>query len=84
MSAHISPQPLAVGEPNPNPNQQTSYATQLTTNQAAQNLTKIQLKQIQYVHGELTIQFTKGERQVFAQEEGLHQAVIIKFSSDTL
>ncbi|KAG5620370.1 hypothetical protein H5410_005588, partial [Solanum commersonii] len=38
----------------------------------------------QYVHGEPTIQFTEGERQVFAKEEGLHQAVIIKFSSDTL
>ncbi|KAG5582925.1 hypothetical protein H5410_053552 [Solanum commersonii] len=30
------------------------------------------------------IQFTKGKRQVFAQEEGLHQAIIIKFSFDTL
>ncbi|KAH0749274.1 hypothetical protein KY290_028506 [Solanum tuberosum] len=84
MSAHISPRPLVVGETNANPNQQTSFATRLTTNQAAQSLTKIQLKQIQYVHGEPMIQFTKGERQVFAQEEGLHQAVIIKFSSDTL
>jgi len=84
MSAHISPRPLVVGEINPNPNQQTSFATRLTTNQDVKNLTKNQLKQIQYVHGEPTIQFTKGERQVFAQEEGLHQAVIIKFSSDTL
>ncbi|KAH0766086.1 hypothetical protein KY285_001957 [Solanum tuberosum] len=84
MSAHISPRPLVVGETNPNPNQQTSFATRLTTNQDVKNLTKNQLKQIQYVHGEPTIQFTKGERQVFAQEEGLHQAVIIKFSSDTL
>ncbi|KAK6778250.1 hypothetical protein RDI58_024968 [Solanum bulbocastanum] len=84
MSAHIYPRPLVVGETNPNPNQQTFFAPQLTTNQDVKNLTKIQLKQIQYVHGEPTIQFIKGERQVFAQEEGLHQAVIIKFSSDTL
>ncbi|KAK4716178.1 hypothetical protein R3W88_014516 [Solanum pinnatisectum] len=84
MFAHISPWTLVVGETNDNLNQQTSFATRLTTNQAAQNLTKIQLKHIQYVHGEPTIQFTKGERQVFTQEEGLHQAVIIKFSSDTL
>ena len=84
MSAHISPRPLVVGETNPNPNQQTSFATRLTTHQAAQNLTIIQLKQIQYAHGKPMIQFTKGERQVFAQKEGLHQAVIIKFSSDTL
>ncbi|KAG5568573.1 hypothetical protein H5410_064411 [Solanum commersonii] len=54
MSVHISPRPLVVGETNPNPNQQTSFAIRLTTNQ------------------------------VFAQEEGLHQAAIIKFLSDTL
>ncbi|KAG5614393.1 hypothetical protein H5410_014217 [Solanum commersonii] len=42
------------------------------------------LKQIQYAHGKPMIQFTKGERQVFTQEEGLHQVVIIKFFSDTL
>ncbi|WMV19584.1 hypothetical protein MTR67_012969, partial [Solanum verrucosum] len=79
-----APRPLVVGETNANPNQQTSFATRLSTNQATQNLKKLQLKQIHYVHGEPTIQFTKGERQVFAQKEGLHQAVIIKFSSDTL
>ncbi|KAG5612617.1 hypothetical protein H5410_023898 [Solanum commersonii] len=48
MSTHISPRPLVVGETNPNPNQQTSFVTRLTTNQDVKNLTKIQLKQIQY------------------------------------
>ncbi|KAG5626546.1 hypothetical protein H5410_011764 [Solanum commersonii] len=78
MYEHISPRPLVVGETNPNSNQQTSFATRLTTNQDVKNLTKVQLKQIQYVHREPMIQFTKRERQVFAQEEGLHQAVLIK------
>ncbi|XP_019260723.1 PREDICTED: uncharacterized protein LOC109238702 [Nicotiana attenuata] len=87
MEASTSPQLLAVGERNPNhsdhiPNIKTqqTYASHLITNHSATNSTKLILKPVQIVHGEPTIQFTMEERQRFAVEEGLHQAVVVKLS----
>nr|XP_009773649.1 PREDICTED: uncharacterized protein LOC104223846 [Nicotiana sylvestris] len=87
MAAIVSPQLPAVGEPNPNrsehiPNNkiQQTYASQLLTNNSASISTKLVLKPVQIVHGEPTIQFTMEERQTFAVEEGLHQAVVLKLS----
>ncbi|XP_075089127.1 uncharacterized protein LOC107806652 [Nicotiana tabacum] len=87
MAAIVSPQLPAMGEPNPNrsehiPNNkiQQTYASQLLTNNSASISTKLVLKPVQIVHGEPTIQFTMEERQTFAVEEGLHQAVVLKLS----
>lgn len=87
MAAIVSPRLPAMGEPNPNrsehiPNNkiQQTYASQLLTNNSASISTKLVLKPVQIVHGEPTIQFTMEERQTFAVEEGLHQAVVLKLS----
>ncbi|KAG5616037.1 hypothetical protein H5410_015861 [Solanum commersonii] len=45
-----------------------------------QSVPKTQLKSIKYVHGEPTLQFTFKELDEFATEEGLHQAIVMKFS----
>ncbi|XP_070002141.1 uncharacterized protein [Nicotiana sylvestris] len=91
MAANISPQPLAVGEQNsnsneviPNINNIRTYATSLNHKQSVAPLTKMTLKPFEIVHGIPTIQFSLEEREEFAKEEGLHQAVIIKLSSDAL
>ncbi|KAH0709547.1 hypothetical protein KY284_010974 [Solanum tuberosum] len=73
MAASPSPQPLAVGKTNVNLNTKAPYA-------AIQNLLKTVLKPIEFIHGEPTVRFTMEEREQFGREEGLHQAVIIKFA----
>ncbi|PHU18093.1 hypothetical protein BC332_13788 [Capsicum chinense] len=81
MAALSSPQPVAVGETNANPNAKTSYSsTTLKPQQTTNNLLKTVLKPIEFIHGEPTVRFTMEEREQFAREEGLHQAVIIKFA----
>ncbi|WMV07100.1 hypothetical protein MTR67_000485 [Solanum verrucosum] len=80
MTASPSSQPVAVGETNVNPNSKISYATTLKPPQTIQKLLKDTLKPIGFIHGEPTVRFTMEEREQFAREEGLHQAVIIKFS----
>nr|XP_009765697.1 PREDICTED: uncharacterized protein LOC104217212 [Nicotiana sylvestris] len=89
MAANVSPQSLAVGEQNPNSNEVTpninnfvTYAASLNQKQSATSLTKTSLKPFEIVHGVPTIQFSMDEREEFAKEEGLHQAVMIKLSSD--
>lgn len=91
MAAPISPQPLAVGEPSPplkesiqnHPNQ-IKYDARLYQSKLAANLNKTQLKPIELVHGVPTIQFSMDERMEFAKEEGLHQAIVMKQSSNVL
>ncbi|XP_019265781.1 PREDICTED: uncharacterized protein LOC109243328 [Nicotiana attenuata] len=89
MAMPISPQPLAVGEPSPalkesiqNPTNQITYATRLYQSKAAANLNQTQLKPIELVHGVPTIQFSMDERMEFSKEEGLHQAIVVKQSSN--
>lgn len=79
MAASSSPRPVAVGETNVD-NTKTPYATTLKPQQTTQNLSKATLKSIEFIHGEHTVRFTMEEREQFAREEGLHQAVIIKFA----
>ncbi|KAF3678408.1 hypothetical protein FXO37_04397 [Capsicum annuum] len=83
MVASISPQSMVVGELNPTSNPETSYSGLQNQRQAAQNMTKTQLKPIEYIHGEHTLKFTMEEREVFANEEGLHREIVIKLSSGT-
>ncbi|XP_070015001.1 uncharacterized protein [Nicotiana sylvestris] len=87
MNVLSSPHPLAVGEPIQNiketitisnPNQ--SYAAQLRPRQSAAVTSKIELFPMTVEHGEPTISFTMNEVNEFTREEGLHQAVIMKFS----
>ncbi|TMW97796.1 hypothetical protein EJD97_004971, partial [Solanum chilense] len=80
MAASPSPQPLAVGETNVNLNTKAYDVTILKTQQTTQNLLKPVLNLIEFIHGEPTMRFTMEERDQFAREEVLHQAVIIKFS----
>ncbi|PHT30063.1 hypothetical protein CQW23_30368 [Capsicum baccatum] len=72
---------MVVGELNPTSNPQTSYSRLQNPRQAAQNMTRTQLKPNEYIHGEHTLKFTMEEREVFANEEGLHRAIVIKLSS---
>ncbi|WMV19716.1 hypothetical protein MTR67_013101 [Solanum verrucosum] len=65
MALSSSPQPMAEAEPVPSP---------------TQSVPKTQLKSIKYVHGEPTLQFTFKELGEFATEEGLYQAIVMKFS----
>uniref|UniRef100_M1BW02 Uncharacterized protein n=1 Tax=Solanum tuberosum TaxID=4113 RepID=M1BW02_SOLTU len=80
MTASPSSHPVAVGETNVNPNSKKSYAATLKPPQTIQNMSKDTLKPIEFIHGEPTVRFTMKEREQFAREEGLHQAVIIKFA----
>ncbi|KAM3308148.1 hypothetical protein P3S67_009892 [Capsicum chacoense] len=81
MTTSISPQSMVVGEINPTSNPQTSYSGLQNPRQAAQNMTRTQLKPIDYIHGEHKLKFTMEEREVFANEEGLHREIVIKLSS---
>ncbi|KAM3232823.1 hypothetical protein P3L10_018182 [Capsicum annuum] len=81
MAASISPRSTVVGEPNPTSNPQTSYSILLNPRQAAQNITRTQLKPIEYIHGEPTLKFTIEKREAFANKEGLHRPIVIKLSS---
>nr|XP_018631014.1 uncharacterized protein LOC108947471 [Nicotiana tomentosiformis] len=87
MAAAISPQPLAVGEaiqnlnetlPNTNPKQ--SYATQLHPKHSAAVSSKVELFPVKLVHGESTIVFSMEEFNQLTREEGVNQAVVVKFS----
>ncbi|XP_075099066.1 uncharacterized protein LOC142175954 [Nicotiana tabacum] len=80
MDASSSPQPLAVGEMNSNPNPKQTYAEQLHPKQAATVSSKIELFPVKLDHGEPTIKFTIDEVNEFTREEGLHQAVVMKLS----
>ncbi|KAH0698187.1 hypothetical protein KY290_014406 [Solanum tuberosum] len=76
MALSSSPQPMAEGELVPKP----TYAAKIISKMASQFVQKTQLKLIKYVHGEPTLQFTFKELDEFATEEGLHQAIVMKFS----
>ncbi|KAG5584967.1 hypothetical protein H5410_045401 [Solanum commersonii] len=80
MAASPSLQPLAMGETNINLNTKAPYAAILKPQQTTQNLLKNVLKLIEFIHGEPTMRLTMEEREQFAREEGLHQAVITKFA----
>lgn len=72
MHAHTNTQNTAKPE---------SYAGRLNQTQDATNLTKIILKKTKVVHGIPSLLFTMEEREEFAKEEGLHQAIVIKLSN---
>lgn len=80
MDAVVSPQPVAVREAIPNQNTKQSYAEQLKQKQSAQISSKIELFPVKLDHGELVIEFTMDEVNEFIRGEGLHQAVLVKFS----
>ncbi|KAH0748485.1 hypothetical protein KY290_027717 [Solanum tuberosum] len=67
---------MAEGEAVPKP----TYAAQIISKTPTQSVPKTQLKSIKYVHGEPTLQFTFKELDEFATEQGLHQAIVMKFS----
>lgn len=71
---------MIVGEPNPTSNPQTSYFVLPNPRQDAQNMTRTQLKSIEYIHGEPTLKFTMEERETFANEEGLHRIIVNRIS----
>ncbi|WMV33541.1 hypothetical protein MTR67_026926 [Solanum verrucosum] len=76
MALSSSPQPMAEGEAVPKP----TYAAQIISKTPTQSVPKTQLKSIKYVHEEPTLQFTFKELDEFAIEQGLHQAIVMKFS----
>ncbi|XP_070007488.1 uncharacterized protein [Nicotiana sylvestris] len=87
MATVNSPQPLAVGEASqntletlPNTKPKQSSAGQFQRNKSAAVSSKIDLIPVNIVHGEPTVEFTIEEVNTFTIEEGLHQAVILKFS----
>ncbi|KAG5619855.1 hypothetical protein H5410_005073 [Solanum commersonii] len=49
-------------------------------NSSTKPISKTKLKLIKFIHGEPTIEFTIDEVNEFSIEEGLHQAVILKYS----
>ncbi|KAH0749168.1 hypothetical protein KY290_028400 [Solanum tuberosum] len=57
-----------------------TYVAQLRANSSTRPISKTELKPIKFIHGEPTIEFTMDEVNEFSIEEGLHQAVILKFS----
>lgn len=88
MTAIISPQPLAVGEPSPNsnehtfnPNPQVSYAISLNPKPIESSFSRTNLKPIEVIHGVPTLLFTTDERQELDMEEGLHQTIVARLSS---
>ncbi|KAM3232832.1 hypothetical protein P3L10_018191 [Capsicum annuum] len=70
MAASISPQSMVVGELNPTSNPQTSYSGLQNPRQAAQNMTRTQLKPIEYIHGEHTLKFTMEEEKCLLTRKG--------------
>nr|XP_009783436.1 PREDICTED: uncharacterized protein LOC104232043 [Nicotiana sylvestris] len=87
MAVATSPQPLTVGEAIqnnqesvPNHNTKQSYASHLLSKQSAAKSSKLELCPVTFEHGEPTVEFTIEEVNAFTMEEGLHQAVILKFS----
>ncbi|KAK4718855.1 hypothetical protein R3W88_017193 [Solanum pinnatisectum] len=57
-----------------------TYVAQLQVNSSTRLIFKIELKPIKFIHGEPTIEFTMDEVNEFSIEEGINQAVILKFS----
>ncbi|KAH0687914.1 hypothetical protein KY290_019577 [Solanum tuberosum] len=84
MIAASSPQHMAVGEPNTSSNPEATYAAPLNSVQTGQNLKTTKLKSIDIIHGEPTITFTVEEINQYTMEEGLHQALVFKFSQDPI
>ncbi|KAG5614017.1 hypothetical protein H5410_013841 [Solanum commersonii] len=75
---------MAVGEPNTSSNPEATYAACLNSIQTGQNLKTTKLKSIDIIHGELTITFTVEGINQYTMEEGLHQALVFKFSQDPI
>ncbi|PHU27477.1 hypothetical protein BC332_05809 [Capsicum chinense] len=83
MIATVSLQPLTVRELFQNPtntNTNSNYVDKLNQTQSTINLSQTSLKPIEVVHEIPSLKFTLDERQAFAKEEGLHQAIEIKLS----
>ncbi|KAH0662444.1 hypothetical protein KY284_027375 [Solanum tuberosum] len=57
-----------------------TYIVQLQANSSTRPISKTELKPIKFIHGEPTIEFTMDKVNEFSIEEGLHQAIILKFS----
>lgn len=87
MDAFISPQLHVVGESSQNPketivkhNPKQTYAERIAGHKSDASKSKIELCSVTVIHGEPTVEFTIEEVNSFTIEEGLHQAVILKFS----
>lgn len=65
---------------NQNTQPKQTYAAQIQPTKTAAKLQKADLIPIKIVDGEPTIEFSLEEVNGFSIEEGLHQAVVIKFS----
>ncbi|XP_009628424.2 uncharacterized protein [Nicotiana tomentosiformis] len=76
--------PMELGDIKANTNPSTTYATRLLAHQTTQNPSKTTLKPIELIHGEPTVIFTTEELRQFTVEEGLHQALVLKFSFERL
>ncbi|XP_070003072.1 uncharacterized protein [Nicotiana sylvestris] len=64
MASPSSPHPLVVGERN------STYVSLLENKQSGQFPAKIELKQVEFIHGEATIKFIMEEVHQYAKEEG--------------
>ena len=76
MALSSSPQPMAEGETVSKP----TYAAKIISKMPTQSLPITQLKSIKYVRRESTLQFTFKGLDEFATEDGLQQAIVMKFS----
>jgi len=77
MAASPSPQPMAVGETNVNPNTCRTYASAISGNQQSSEKS---LKPVILLHGEPTVVFAFKDIETFITEENLKYALIAKFS----
>ncbi|WMV44980.1 hypothetical protein MTR67_038365 [Solanum verrucosum] len=75
---------MVVGDPNTSSNPKETYAARLNSIQTGQNLKTTKLKSIDIIHGEPTITFTVEEINQYTVKEGLHQALVFKFSQDPI
>lgn len=78
MDVLPSPQLCAVGEENQNG---PSYAAAVSSgNDSAKEVSRLELCPVYVERGIPTVKFTVEDVNSFTREEGLHQAVVLKFS----
>ncbi|KAK6791025.1 hypothetical protein RDI58_010106 [Solanum bulbocastanum] len=77
MAALPSPQPMAVGETNANPNTGRTYASSISENQ---QYSEKSLKPVILLHGEPTVVFDSKDIETFIIEENLKYALIANLS----
>lgn len=84
MDGIPSPQPCAVGEVDTNQSENLygcSYATAVKGgNQSADESSKLAICPVSFENGIPIVEFTVEDVNSFTRDEGLHQAVVIKFA----